>query len=712
MLSAMFFKEIHKLFPFPGLLRLLLALAVVLQFIIISQMYFFRADLFSDPVQLFIRLFRGVVLSFLAGFILAYPCLALIRFLNEKFTWKRHPVKRFLIQFPFAMVSGIIITPLILLPASVLFNLEISNQVVINNAYYLVILSFFLMTILEAWIYFNENISEKVKAVELENKLFQEGSEKALMEERSRLDEEKNRLAQQMVEEEKALNQNLNNEIQKREEITRQLHESREQLQSLLSHLMGAVYRCRFDENYTMEYISGQILDITGFPPTDFIDNSVRSFASVVHPDDLEMVLTAIEENTKARSHFEVEYRIIHKEGGIVWVRESGRCIFGDDGDVAYLDGIIVDVTRRKEAELAVKDSERNYKDLMDFLPQPVFELNLEGRIMFSNKAGDDFFGKLPDDPNSRPLALSYFIEEDRERIIEKWQQSSKGLPTEPGEFTAIKGDGSQSPVMIFGNPIYHNGRITGRRGIIIDISERKKYEMGLLHAKQELEQVNNNLEQMVAERTRELMAANDQLLKVQKENLQSQFEILRQQINPHFLFNSLNVLSGLISKDASQAQLFIDEFSHIYRYVLETMEQPVSTLRKELDFMRSYLYLQQMRHGEDLTWTVNIPAGLLDMVLPPLSLQVVLENALKHNIVNEAKPLQIEIFAKDKTLMVKNRLQPKISKGISTGLGLKNLVKRYALISNLVPIFTIENNHYVATLPLINIENDERTDR
>jgi two-component system, NtrC family, sensor kinase len=79
----------------------------------------------------------------------------------------------------------------------------------------------------------------------------------------------------------------------------------------------------------------------------------------------------------------------------------------------------------------------------MDFLPQPVFELNLEGQIIFTNKAGDDFFGKIPDDLAMRPSALSYFVEEDRQPIIEKWQQSSKGLPTEPGEFTAIKADGS-----------------------------------------------------------------------------------------------------------------------------------------------------------------------------------------------------------------------------------------------------------------------------
>jgi PAS domain S-box-containing protein len=708
----MFFNQIHKLLPFSRLLKLLLALSIVFQFIIISQMYFFRADLFSDPILLAIRLLRGVVLSMLAGFILAYPSLGLILFLNKRLTWKNHPVKRFLIQFAFAMLAGIIITPIILMPASVIFNLETSTQIIINNAYYLSILSLFLMIILEARIHFNENIVEKVKAVELEKRLFQEASEKVIMEERARLEEEKNRLTKQMIEEEKALNQSLTEEIRKREEITRQLNESREQLQSLLSHLMGAVYRCRLDESYTMEFISGQIKDIAGYSPSDFTGNQVRSFASIVHPDDITVIQTVIEESILNLSHYEMEYRIIHREGRIVWVRESGKSILDDQGSVAFLDGIIVDITRRKEAELAVKESERNYKDLMDFLPQPVFELNLEGQIILTNKAGDDFFGKLPDDISSRPSALNFFIEKDREKIIEKWQQSSKGLPTEPGEFTAIKGDGSLNPVMIFGNPIIRNGSIVGRRGIIIDISERKKYELGLLQAKRELEEVNNNLEQMVAGRTRELIAANDQLLKVQKENLQSQFEILRQQINPHFLFNSLNVLSGLIGKDVAQAQLFIDEFSHIYRYVLETIEQPVSSLNKELDFMRSYLYLQQMRHGADLTWTVNIPAHLLEHVMPPLSLQVVLENALKHNIVNETRPLKIDISANSNSLIIRNRLQPKISKGESTGLGLKNLVKRYALISSLTPEFTIENNHYVAMLPLINIENDERTDR
>ncbi len=95
----------------------------------------------------------------------------------------------------------------------------------------------------------------------------------------------------------------------------------------------------------------------------------------------------------------------------------------------------------------------------------------------------------------------------------------------------------------------------------------------------------------------------------LQQELSQIKFEVLKSQINPHFMFNSLNVLSGLIKKDPSKAEQFIDEFSHIYRYVLEIIEQSVTTLGKELEFMRSYLFLQKIRYGESLTFSVNISA-------------------------------------------------------------------------------------------------------
>lgn len=194
----------------------------------------------------------------------------------------------------------------------------------------------------------------------------------------------------------------------------------------------------------------------------------------------------------------------------------------------------------------------------------------------------------------------------------------------------------------------------------------------------------------------------------LRQELTQIKFEVLKSQINPHFMFNSLNVLSGLINKDVKKAQVFIDEFSQVYRYVLETIEKPVSSLNKELDFMRSYLFLQQIRYGEDLYYSVDINCGSLNKVLPPLSLQVVLENAIKHNIVNKAKPLHISIYEENEFLVVRNSLQPKISAPASTGLGIKNLVKRYGMITDISPVFSLDASFYYARLPLISTDSDE----
>lgn len=191
----------------------------------------------------------------------------------------------------------------------------------------------------------------------------------------------------------------------------------------------------------------------------------------------------------------------------------------------------------------------------------------------------------------------------------------------------------------------------------------------------------------------------------------QIKYEVLKSQINPHFMFNSLNVLSGLINTDLKKAQQFIDEFSHIYRYVLESIEQPVATLEKELDFAQSYLFLQQIRYGKNLTYSVCIPSDKLGMLLPPLTMQVVLENTTKHNIVNDKKPLHIDIEIDTNNLVIKNAIQPKVSKSRSNGLGLKNLQKRYAMISSQEPVFMVEAHYFVAKLPLIKTENDESPD-
>lgn len=361
------------------------------------------------------------------------------------------------------------------------------------------------------------------------------------------------------------------------------------------------------------------------------------------------------------------------------------------------------------EAELEAKESERKYKDLMDLLPQPIFELNLQGEIVLNNKAGDEFFGPIDNDSNQRQSALDCFVKEDIPRIIENFKKSAQGIATEPGEFTAIKKDGSLCPVMVFGNSIIRDGKVVGRRGIIIDISERKKQEQKLLAAKEELERVNNMLEHRVAERTKELTEANTQLLKLQKENLQSQFEVLKQQVNPHFLFNSLNVLTSLIKIDPDLAESFTERLSKVYRYVLENKEKEMVSLSTELEFLNSYLFLLEIRFMKKLFININIDKSYYDYQILPIAIQLIIENAIKHNTFSKAHPLKIEIFVDNhQQLNIINNLNLRESRLVSTGVGLENINRRYALVSDQKPEFNKTSDQFIAKLPLLKSEKTE----
>lgn len=193
---------------------------------------------------------------------------------------------------------------------------------------------------------------------------------------------------------------------------------------------------------------------------------------------------------------------------------------------------------------------------------------------------------------------------------------------------------------------------------------------------------------------------------KLLQELSEIRFEMLKTQINPHFLFNSLNVLSGLIEQDTRKAQSFIEAFAKIYHYVLETIEKQVVTLEEELKFARSYIYLQQIRHGDQIGFTVNLSAESLRMMLPPLSLQIVLENAFKHNATCAGQPLIMTLTNEGNWLLIRNVLLPRKSVTPSTGIGQKNLSRRYAMICGELPQFGIENDQYLVKLPLIPCEN------
>ena len=188
----------------------------------------------------------------------------------------------------------------------------------------------------------------------------------------------------------------------------------------------------------------------------------------------------------------------------------------------------------------------------------------------------------------------------------------------------------------------------------------------------------------------------------LKRENIQSQFEALKNQIDPHFLFNSLNTVYSLIDTHPHKAKEFITRFSKTYRHVLDVKEKVVVLLKDEIEFLDSYIFLQKIRHEGNLEISINIDAQKLNRYIPPLSLQMLVENAIKHNTISEKYPLKIRIFNNNNSLIVKNNLQSKNSANESTKIGLINLTERYQLISRKAPLFYIKDNEYVAELPLL----------
>ncbi|MBS1489021.1 MAG: histidine kinase [Bacteroidetes bacterium] len=185
------------------------------------------------------------------------------------------------------------------------------------------------------------------------------------------------------------------------------------------------------------------------------------------------------------------------------------------------------------------------------------------------------------------------------------------------------------------------------------------------------------------------------------KEMAWAQYEALRSQLNPHFLFNSLNVLTNIVYEDPAKAARFIKQLSEVYRYVLDTREKELVLLEEELHFVNSYLYLQQIRFGNNLKVHIDLPNE--NGQVAPLALQLLLENAIKHNIISLEDPLSIRIFQDNHYLCVANNLQIKHSVNQdNSGLGLENIRERYRFLTPDKVIVEKTNDTFTVKLPII----------
>lgn len=191
---------------------------------------------------------------------------------------------------------------------------------------------------------------------------------------------------------------------------------------------------------------------------------------------------------------------------------------------------------------------------------------------------------------------------------------------------------------------------------------------------------------------------------KLKKEQMATKYESLKNQVNPHFLFNSLNALTNLVYEDQDLAADFIRQLSKVYRYVLDTRSKEVVSLETEMKFVESYLFLQRIRFDDKLKVEIATK-GYEDYMLPPLALQMLLENAIKHNTIAKNEPLTIKIWVKDEMLVVENNLQIKnIPLEESSGMGLANIKARYEFLSDKPVLIEQTQEVFRVELPLLKI--------
>jgi len=266
------------------------------------------------------------------------------------------------------------------------------------------------------------------------------------------------------------------------------LKESTRKLNTMVNNLKGVVYRCINDGNWTMEFISAGILELSGFPAEDFIDNRKRLYSDIIHPDDVNPTWSEIMSAIFEQRHFTFEYRIIHQDGGIHWVWERGCPIYKHDKLIAF-EGFISDITDRRLAEESYKASREQYRLLLETMQEGVVYVDNEDVILYINQSCCDIYGYKPEDMLGK-VGYEFLIHADDRHIIREKNKSRLDGNIDSYEVRGRKLTGETVWLRISGAPIKgDSGDVIGSVGLISDITQRKKLEEQLL-ATQKMEAI------------------------------------------------------------------------------------------------------------------------------------------------------------------------------------------------------------------------------
>lgn len=215
-----------------------------------------------------------------------------------------------------------------------------------------------------------------------------------------------------------------------------------------------------------------------------------------------------------------------------------------------------------------------------------------------------------------------------------------------------------------------------------------------------------NYIFHLIAKQQR-IVVENEEL---RTESLRHQYESLKNQLNPHMLFNSLNTLQSLIRESPPKALDYTQELSQVLRYTLQGSDRQSVTLAEEMQFAEAYIYLMKMRYEENLQFRIDVDKRMTGMLLPPMSVQLLIENAIKHNEISNRNPLTISIRTEGQMLLVCNRLQPKRLAPAGPGIGLDNLAKRYRLLWQREIQISAEKGMFCVRLPLHQPDNSHES--
>jgi len=188
----------------------------------------------------------------------------------------------------------------------------------------------------------------------------------------------------------------------------------------------------------------------------------------------------------------------------------------------------------------------------------------------------------------------------------------------------------------------------------------------------------------------------------IKMDHLNARYELLKQQINPHFLFNSLSTLKSMVEAAEENASTFIDHLASFYRSSLEKTNKDLTNLYQELQLLQNYLYLLNTRYDDCLLVTIKIPEEYYTSYIPPFTLQLLLENAIKHNVLSKDSPLEIRIYIEKQLIIIENYLNPRRSIEITSRMGLKNIQERYQKLFNKLIVVEKTEKLFCIKLPLI----------